>query len=84
MIIIAKSNVNVSMSIQVSISSKLGRSSNSARIEMAAVAISMEITWSFQVLKINSKDMSDSINTMDNYRSVCNFKDDKNVQDNQN
>ena len=43
-IIMAKSNVNVSMSIHVSISSRLGRSSNNARIEIAAVAISMEIT----------------------------------------
>ena len=44
MIIMEKSNVNVSMSIHVSISSRLGRSSNNARIEIAAVAISMEIT----------------------------------------
>ena len=44
MIIMEKSKVKVSMSIQVRISSRLGRSSNIARIEIAAVAISMEIT----------------------------------------
>ena len=44
MIIMEKRRVKVSMSIQVRISSRLGRSSNIARIEIAAVAISMEIT----------------------------------------
>ena len=72
------------MSIQVSIASKLGRSSNSARIEIAAVAINMEITCSQQFLKVTCTTVISSINALDHYRSVCNLKDDENIQDNQN